>query len=76
MLKNKMSHYVNEDTMKIYKNTCNLDLLIFEQDEQVFYNKISRILVFNFLKNEAHISTLTSRRMDKSKKYEHMRAER
>lgn len=72
MLKNKISHYVNEDTMKIYMKTDNVDNSVYSESEQAFYNKVSRILIFYFLKTEAQTSTLTSKRMDKTKKATHI----
>lgn len=72
MLKNKISHYVNEDTMKIYMKTGNVDGSVYSISEQAFYNKVSRILIFHFLKTEAQTSTLTSKRMDKTKKATHI----
>jgi len=72
MLKNKISHYVNEDTMKIYMKTGHVDKSVYSESEQAFYNKVSRILIFHFLKTEAQTSTLTSKRMDRTKKATHI----
>ena len=72
MLKNKISHYVNEDTMKIFMKTGYVDKSVYGELEQEFYNKVSRILIFHFLKTEAQTSTLTSKRMDKTKKATHI----
>jgi hypothetical protein len=72
MLKNKISHYVNEETMRIFMKTGNVDKLVYSEQEQEFYNKVSRILIFHFLKTEAQTSTLTSKRMDKTKKATHI----
>lgn len=72
MLKSKISHYVNEETMKIFMKTGNVDKLVYSESEQEFYNKVSRILIFHFLKTEAQTSTLTSKRMDKTKKATHI----
>lgn len=67
-----MSHYVNEETMKIYGRTGIIDTMVYSEREQEFYNKVSRILIFHFLKTEALTSTLTSKRMDKTKKATHI----
>lgn len=72
MLKSKISHYVNEETMKIFMKTGNVDKLVYSESEQEFYNKVSRILIFHFLKTEAQTSKLTSKRMDKTKKATHI----
>lgn len=53
----------------------NVDLGVYSLEEQNFYNKISRILIFHFLKTEAETSTLTSKRMDKTKKATHIKAQ-
>jgi hypothetical protein len=60
--------------MRIYMKTNNVDVLVYSEEEQAFYNKVSRVLIFHFLNTDSVSSTLTSKRMDKSKKQLHIQA--
>jgi hypothetical protein len=76
MIKAKISHYVNEETMRVFLKTNDPEQNIYGLEEQLFYNKVSRILIFYFLSSEAETSTLTSKRMDRTKKVLHIQAQR
>jgi hypothetical protein len=41
---------------------------LFDSDEQNFYNKVFRILILSYLKEEANCSVLMSKRMYNDKK--------
>ena len=46
------------------------------EQEQRFYNKICRILIHHFLHEDSIFIILTSKRMKKDKKSDHLRARR
>lgn len=49
---------------------------VFSLEEQNFYNKISRILILNFLREGALLNVLSSTKITKTKKDEHLKIQR
>lgn len=49
LLKDKWNHYVNPESLLMFKKIHSSLIEIFSEEEQECYNKISRILVHHFL---------------------------
>ena len=76
LLKNRLGHYSNEKSLKIVMELYDLKCETWTEQEQRYYNKICRILVHHFLHEDSIFIILTSRRMKKEKKSDHLRARR
>jgi len=67
-IKESNTHYVNENAilkfMEIHEPKCEL----YEYEEQLFYMKVSRIAIINFLQDDAVLVSLTSNRMSHAKR--------
>ena len=74
LVKGKMNNYVNEDTLKQLLDVRCDNFEIYGQEEQECYQRISRKLVLYFLTHEAVSCVLTSKRMEESKKQQHVSA--
>lgn len=71
-----MNHYVNQNTLDLFKTPNPKFLDVFPQEEQLFYLKVTRIMVSFFLNNICPLLTVKSKRMGKEKRIEHLRARR
>lgn len=49
---------------------------VFTFEEQTFYNKISRILICNFLRSGALLNVLSSKKITRTSKDEHLKIQR
>ena len=72
----KINHYVNEDTLNILNVLHEAECEVYSEEEQRFYLKVCRVIVHHFLNNESAILTLTSKRMNTNKKQDHLKAKR
>jgi hypothetical protein len=71
-VKTKLNNYVNEETLKKLVRLHPESYDIICEEEQKFYNKITRVLINYFVRDEFLCSVLTSKRMDKTKTYLHL----
>ena len=71
-IKDKMNNYVNLETLREYCKIRKQEFSVFTFEEQKCYNKITKILINYFLKEEAQLFILTSKRMEKEKKKYHI----
>jgi hypothetical protein len=76
LLKNRLGHYSNERSLKIVNELYEPKCENWSEQEQRFYNKICRILIHHFLHEDSVFIILTSRRMKREKKSDHLRARR
>ena len=76
LLKNKLGHYANEKSLKLVTELYELKCENWSEEEQRYYNKISRVLIRHFLYEDSVFIILTSKRMKKEKKGDHLRARR
>jgi len=71
-IKESITHYVNENVilkfMEIHEPKCEL----YSYDEQLFYMKVARIGIVNFLQDDAVLISLTSNRMSEAKREIHL----
>ena len=76
LLKNRLGHYTNEKSLKhlrqIYEPNCEN----WSGEEQRFYQKLTRCLILHFLEEDSVFIILTSKRMKKEKKRDHLHARR
>jgi len=76
LLKNKLGHYANEKSLKLVTELYEPKCENWPEEEQRYYNKISRVLIRHFLYEDSIFIILTSKRMKKEKKCDHLRARR
>jgi hypothetical protein len=76
LLRNKLSHYTNENSLRIVNELYEPKCESWPEQEQRFYNKLSRILIRHFLYEDSIFIILTSKRMKREKKGEHLRVRR
>ena len=76
LLKNRLGHYSNEKSLKVVTELYDSKCETWKEQEQRFYNKICRILIHHFLHEDSVFIILTSRRMKKEKKSDHLKARR
>lgn len=76
LLKNRLGHYSNEKSLRIVNELYDPKCENWSEQEQRFYNKICRILIHHFLHEDSIFIILTSKRMRKAKKSDHLRARR
>jgi hypothetical protein len=74
MKRSKMNNYVNEDTLKQLVRRHPEEGELYSEEEQSFYNKVTRIIIDYFLREEISVCILTSKRMDRTKKTHHLNA--
>ncbi len=74
MLRTHLNNYVNEETLGMLVRVHAEVLDIYDEEEQRFYNQLSRILINEFIRDDFASYVLTSKRMDKSKKNHHLGA--
>lgn len=57
---------------------CYLDpsSTVFTVEEQLFYSKVSRILIYDFLKSGALLNVLSSKKITRTNKDEHLKIQR
>ena len=71
-IKESITHYVNENVilkfLEIHEPKCDL----YDYDEQLFYMKVSRIAIIQFLESDAILISLTSNRMSEAKREIHL----
>ena len=75
-LKEKLHVHVNRETLKKLINHLDLHSLIFTVEEQLFYNRICRVLIFYYLRQIAKITILSSGRVKQTNKKDHLQAQR
>jgi hypothetical protein len=67
-----MNNYVNEDTLRELYRMRPEDYEVYPEHEQRVYNRITRTVVAEFLREEALNCILTSKRMESAKKRNHL----
>ncbi len=75
-VKGKLSVHVNKETLALVLEHVDLNASIFSVEEQLFYNKISRVAVIHYLKTIAPLITLNSKRLIETNKFDHLRSQR
>lgn len=76
LIRNKLGHYTNERSLRLIDQLYDPKCENWTEEEQCYYNKISRVLIRHFLYEEMIFLVLTSKRMRKDKKRDHLRARR
>jgi hypothetical protein len=76
MLRVKINNYVNEEAMKIITEIGWLDYSEYDEKEQAFYCYVSRVLIKKFLKVEAVLMILLSRKVRKENILDHLTVQR
>lgn len=69
-----MNNYVNEDTLKELYRMRPEDYEVYPEQEQRTYNRITRTLIAQFLREDVLGCILTSKRMESTKKLNHLEA--
>jgi hypothetical protein len=76
MLRVRINHYVNEDALMLVCEPGKLDCDEFDMAEQSFYCFVSRVMIRHFLKREAILLILLSKKVKKDNILEHLRVQR
>ena len=76
LVRGKINNYVNEDTLKELYKLRPEEFEVYPQAEQMAYNRITRILISEFMREDIVTCILTSKRMEASKKRNHLEAAR
>jgi len=74
MVKTLLNSYVNEETLRFLVQVHPDFLDIYNLAEQRFYNKITRVLIHEFVREDFYCYLMTSKRMDQHKKNLHLYA--
>ena len=72
----KINTYVNESALTMITEPGELGYEEFGAEEQKFYCLISKILIKNFLKGEAVLNILLSKKVKKENVMDHLRVQR
>lgn len=75
-LKQKLHLRVNKNTLHTISNNLDLSEDIFTVEEQLFYNRITRILINYYIQDVAKLKILSSGRVKCTNKIDHLRAHR
>lgn len=62
-LKDKMNHYLNARAVRAYRCIQDPACELYSEEEQMHYNRMSRMLIQHYLENEFAPSILTSKRV-------------
>lgn len=76
MMKDQNGHYSNQKQLSMLGDVYEPECRVWDLDEQRHYITLSRMLVGHFLREDSIPIILTSKRMKKDKKAEHLRARR
>lgn len=76
LLKNRLGHYSNEKSLKVVNELYEPRCENWSEQEQRYYNKLCRVLIHHFLREDSIFIILTSKRMKKEKKRDHLLARR
>ena len=72
IVKTKLNNYVNEETLKKLVRLHPESYDIIGEEEQMSYNKVTRVLINYFLRDDFLCYVLTSKRMSKGKTLLHL----
>ncbi len=75
-IKNNIYHLVNKNALKNVANFCDPSCSVFSLSDQMFYNKVCRILVRKFIREECIINLLGSQKMYKTRRVDHLKTYR
>lgn len=73
-MKARIDNYVNEETLSELVRLRHEHFDVYSREEQECYIVVTRKLILHFLNREAAVCVLTSRRMEQSKKRDHIAA--
>ena len=76
LVKEQINNYVNVDSLAILNQMQDPNCVIYSEEEQRTYMKISRILVQYFLMHEFDSINLTSKKMKSDKRIDHLQIKR
>lgn len=76
ILKGRLGHYANEKSLKLVNELYEAKCESWPEHEQRYYNKLCRVLIRHFLYEDSVFIILTSKRMKREKKLDHLRARR
>lgn len=76
LVRGKINNYVNEDTLKELYKMRPEEFEVYPEEEQLVYNRITRILISEFMREDIVTCILTSKRMEATKKRNHLEAVR
>lgn len=76
LVKEQINNYVNVDSLAILNQMQDPNCVIYPEEEQRTYMKISRILVQYFLMHEFDSINLTSKKMKSDKRIDHLQIKR
>jgi hypothetical protein len=74
LVRSKMNNYVNEDTLRELYRMRPEHYEVYPEQEQRTYNRITRTLIAQFLREDVLACILTSKRMQSDKKRNHLEA--
>lgn len=72
LLREKLNHYVSADAFAIFREIQEPTCELYSREEQLLYNKISRVLIKHYMAEEFAPAILTSRRVSSHKRHEHL----
>lgn len=75
-LKGHLHVHVNKDTLKEIVSHVDPESSIYEVEEQMFYNKVCRILIGYYIRELAKLKILNSTRVKSTSKLDHLNAHR
>lgn len=75
-LKENLCHKVNKNALSNIVSFCDPASPIFTIQEQLFYNKVARILIKDYIKSELVLTLLHSRRVYRTRRVDHLRSYR
>lgn len=76
MLRGRVNNYVNETAMQDLLHEGVLAFEEYDCQEQRFYCKVSRVMTRHYLRTEAMLLTLTSKKVRKENRLDHLTVQR
>jgi hypothetical protein len=76
MLRGRVNSYVNEGALLSFNGEAVLDEGVYPREEQGFYCLVSRVMMRHFLRSEALLLILTSRKVRRENRLQHLSVQR
>lgn len=76
MLRGRVNSYVNEEALQSFNADCILDEAVYSREEQGFYCLVSRVMMRHFLRSEALLLILTSKKVRRENRLQHLCVQR
>lgn len=75
-LKEAISDFNTKNILHLILTFCDPTSSVFSTNEQMFYNRVTRILIATYLRTEGTLGLLTSRKEHRTKKKDHFKVYR